>query len=118
MMLGPHITAFSPVTFSMRATRVRQSARVRSSGSRRMYAATLALVGRVLGAVADDRVPVAVRLFLSVRRDLEGKGLAVLERRTAIDTEAGDAQNGELHRQFIARLAARIVTRRLLDGGY
>src|SRR4030095_7591557 len=31
-----------------------------------------------LAAVADDGVPVAVGLFLSVRRDLEGKGLAVL----------------------------------------
>src|SRR5205814_5455279 len=30
-----------------------------------------------LAAIADDRVPVAVRLFLIVRRDLEGKGLAV-----------------------------------------
>ena len=30
-----------------------------------------------LAAIADDRVPVAVRLFLIVRGDLEGKGLAV-----------------------------------------
>src|SRR5216110_2106366 len=33
-----------------------------------------------LAAIADDRVPVTVRLFLIVRRDLEGKGLAVPER--------------------------------------
>ena len=32
-----------------------------------------------LAAISDDRVPVAVRLFLIVRRDLEGKGLAVFE---------------------------------------
>ena len=32
-----------------------------------------------LAAIADDRVPVAVGLFLIVRRDLEGKGLAVPE---------------------------------------
>src|SRR5213078_2052403 len=44
-------------------------------------------------AIADNRVPVAVRLFLIVRRDLEGKGLAVLERRATIKTEAGNAQN-------------------------
>src|SRR3954469_7340698 len=41
----------------------------------------------LLAAVADDRVPVAVRLFLVVRRDLEGKRLAVLERRTTVETE-------------------------------
>ena len=34
-----------------------------------------------IAAIADDRIPVAVRLFLSVRRDLEGKGLAVPELR-------------------------------------
>src|SRR5579862_6805707 len=31
--------------------------------------------------IADDRIPVTVRLFLIVGRDLEGKGLGVLERR-------------------------------------
>jgi len=40
-----------------------------------------------LAAVADDGVPVAVRLLLIVRRDLEGKGLVVLERRPAVETE-------------------------------
>ena len=33
-----------------------------------------------------------------VRRDLKGKGLAVLERRAAVETETGDAEDGELHR--------------------
>src|SRR5438876_6706286 len=37
-----------------------------------------------LPAVVDDRVPVAVRLLLIVRRDLEREGLAVLERRAAV----------------------------------
>jgi hypothetical protein len=69
-------------------------------------------------AIADDRVPVTVRLFLSVRRDLEGKGLAVLERRAAVEAETGNAQNGELHRQFIARLAAGVVTGRLVNSRY
>jgi hypothetical protein len=59
-----------------------------------------------LAAIADDRAPVAVRLFLIVRRDLEGKGLAVPELPAAVETETGTAQNGELHRQHIALLAA------------
>src|SRR5215475_3234986 len=71
-----------------------------------------------LAAIADDRVPVTVRLFLIVRRDLEGKGLAVLEHRTAVDTQTGNAENGELHRQHIALLAARVVTGRLVNSGH
>jgi hypothetical protein len=45
-----------------------------------------------LAAIADDRVPVAVRLFLIVRCDLEGKRLAVLELRAAVDAETGNAE--------------------------
>src|SRR5439155_5793538 len=71
-----------------------------------------------LAAVADDRIPVAVRLCLIVRCDLEGKGHAVLERGTAVEPEAGNAEDGELHRQDIARLAARVVARRLVDSGH
>src|SRR5215471_16574973 len=69
-------------------------------------------------AIADDRVPVAVRLFLIFRRDLEGEGLAVPERRAAVETETGNAKNGELYRQHIALLAARIVTGRIVNSGY
>src|SRR6187431_2353947 len=43
-----------------------------------------------LAAVADDRVPVAIRLFLIVCGDLEGKRLAVLELRAAVETETGN----------------------------
>ncbi len=43
-------------------------------------------------AIFDDRVPVAVRLFLILRRNLEGKGLVVPERRAAVETETGNAQ--------------------------
>src|SRR5262245_31669736 len=68
-------------------------------------------------AIADDRVPVAVRLFLILRRDLEGKRLAVFEGRAAVEAETGDTQNRELHRELIALLAARIVTRRPMDRG-
>src|SRR5437867_4640011 len=71
-----------------------------------------------LAAVADDRAPVAVRLFLIVRRDLKGKGLAVLERGAAVETETGNTQNCELHRQFIALLAARVLAGRLVNGGH
>src|SRR5580704_4125304 len=71
-----------------------------------------------LAAVADNRIPVAVRLRLIVRGDLEGKRLAVLERRAAVETEAGNAEDGELHRQHIAGLAARVVARCLVDGGH
>ena len=45
----------------------------------------------LLAAVADDRVPVAVRLRLIVGGDLEGERLAVLERRAAVEAEARNA---------------------------
>src|SRR5436190_12912352 len=44
----------------------------------------------LLAAIADNRIPVAVRLRLIVGGDLEGKGLAVLERRAAVEAEAGN----------------------------
>jgi hypothetical protein len=69
-----------------------------------------------LAAVADDGVPVAVGLFLVGRRDLEGKRLAVLERRAAVEAEAGNAENGELDGQDLALLAARVGARCLVDG--
>src|SRR5207247_2004056 len=72
----------------------------------------------LLAAIADDRVPVAVRLFLGGRGDLEGEGLAVPELRAAVETETGNAQNGELHRQDIALLAARVVTGGLVHSNH
>src|SRR5258706_3041149 len=69
-------------------------------------------------AIADDRVPVTVRLFLTVRRDLEGKGLGVPERRAAVEAETGNAHDRELDRQHIALLAARIVTGSLVNSGH
>src|SRR5437870_3419670 len=71
-----------------------------------------------LAAIADNRIPVAVRLRLIVRGDLKGERLAVLERRAAVETEAGNAEDGELHRQNIAGLAARVVARCLVDSGH
>ncbi len=69
-------------------------------------------------SVAYDRVPITIRLFLRLRRNLEGKGLGVLELRAAIETEAGNAKDGELHSQLIALLAARIVAGSLMYSGY
>ena len=40
------------------------------------------------------------------------------EHRAAVETETGNAQDGELHRQFIALLAARKVTGSLVNSGY
>src|SRR6185436_5178028 len=71
-----------------------------------------------LPPVVDDRVPVTVRLFLIVRRDLERKGLAVPERRAAVEAETGNAQNGELHGQDVALPAARVVAGRLVNSGH
>src|SRR5262245_19268565 len=69
----------------------------------------------LLAFVADDRVPVAVRFLLVVRRDLEGERLAVFERRAAVEAETGNAQDGELHRQDVSSLAAREVAGRLVN---
>ncbi len=57
-------------------------------------------------ADADNRVPVTVRLFLILRRHLEGKRLGVFKHWAAVETEAGNAEHGELHRQHIALSAA------------
>jgi hypothetical protein len=40
----------------------------------------------------------------------------VFELRAAIETEARNAGDGDVHRQDIARVAAGIVARRLVDG--
>ena len=71
-----------------------------------------------LAAVANDRAPIAIRLFLIVRRDLKRKGLTVFERRATVETQTGNACNNELHRQDIALLAARVVARRFVNSGH
>src|SRR4029079_4410733 len=43
--------------------------------------------------------------------------LAVLECRSPVQTQTGNAQEGKLHRQFIPRLTARVVSRRLVNRG-
>src|SRR6059058_1456170 len=99
-----------------RRKRLGQRARGDLPGEAPAVLAPTALAFRA--AIADDRVPVTVRLFLILRRDLEGKGLGMPERRAAVETETGNAQDGELHRQHIALLAARIVTGSLVNSRY
>ena len=72
--------------------------------------------GAFLSAIADDGVPVAVGLGLVVGRDLERERFALLEGGPAIQSETGNAEHGEFHRQHVARLAAGKVGRRLVHG--
>src|SRR3569833_3047247 len=69
-----------------------------------------------LSAIAHDGVPVAVGFFLVVRGDLERESFAVRKDRAAVETETGDSQHGELHREHVAFLAAGIVGGRLMYG--
>src|SRR5437764_4085558 len=61
--------------------RQRVGQRTRSDLPREAPAVLAPTARAFLAAVADNRVPVAVRLRLIVSGDLEGKRLAVLERR-------------------------------------
>src|SRR3546814_17974186 len=54
--------------------------------------------------------------LLAVGMDLKGKGFAMLEGGAAVQADAGDAEHGEIDRQHIAFLAARIVAGRVVDG--
>src|SRR5690606_7272937 len=56
-------------------------------------------------AVADDRIPVAVGRGLVRGGDLEGERLALREDRAAVEADAWDAEDGELHGQHVADLA-------------
>jgi len=42
----------------------------------------------------------------------------VLELRATVETETGNTQNGELYRQLIALLAARVVSGRFANSGH
>ena len=52
------------------------------------------------------------------RGDLERERLAVPERRAAVESETGNAEDGELHCYDITRFAARVIGRCLVDGGH
>src|SRR5262249_48419555 len=58
-----------------------------------------------LPAIADDRVPIAIRLVLIVSSDLKRKRFIMFERRTAVEADTGDASNFELDHQHISLLA-------------
>jgi hypothetical protein len=59
----------------------------------------------LLAAIADDGIPVSIRLLLILRGDLEGECLAVSESRSAIEAETRDPHHRELHGEHVAGLA-------------
>src|SRR6266498_3050758 len=65
-----------------------------------------------LPTIADDRVPVAIGLFLIVGRDLERERFVVLELGSTIQAHTMHPSYGELDRQHVALLAAGIVAGR------
>src|SRR5581483_83791 len=62
--------------------------------------------GVFFAAVTDDGIPVAVCFFLRIGCDLKGEREAVLNRRSAVEAEAGNAEHGELHGQHVTLLSA------------
>jgi hypothetical protein len=58
-----------------------------------------------LPAIADDRIPIPIRLVLIVSRDLERKGFIVFERGTAVEAETGNAGNREFDSDDVTSLA-------------
>lgn len=64
-----------------------------------------------LAAVADNRIPVAIRFLLGISRNLEGERLSVRKLRPAIETHTRNAEDGEFHREDFALLAAGKVAR-------
>src|SRR5262249_16827042 len=70
----------------------------------------------LLATIADDGVPIAIGLFLIVGRDLKREGFVMLEHRTAVDAETGDACDGEFDCQHVALLAGRVATGCTEDG--
>src|SRR4051794_37185853 len=89
----------SPCLIAAGRERVGQNARGDLPGEAPAVLAPTALA--FLSSIVDDRVPVTVRLFLIVRRDLKREGLAVPELRPAVETETGNAHDGELHCQYV-----------------
>src|SRR5262249_19838152 len=65
----------------------------------------------LLAAVADDRVPVAIRFRLVSGCNLKRERLVVVERGAAVESEAGNAHHGKLDGQHIPSLPGRKVSR-------
>src|SRR6185437_1718155 len=63
-------------------------------------------------------VPVTVGFFLGVRGDLKRERLGLFERRTAVETETGNAADSEVHGEDVALLTSRVVVRRLVHRRY
>src|SRR6267154_713030 len=64
----------------------------------------------LLASIADNSVPVAVGLLLIIGGDLKRESFVMLERGTAVKTDAGDAGDCEFYRQHVALLAGWIIT--------
>jgi hypothetical protein len=74
--------------------------------------------GAFLAAVADDGVPVAVRFGLVNGCDLKRERFVVLERGSAIETDAGNAHQVEFDRQRVPFLPRRKVSRCAVHRAY
>src|SRR4030088_357189 len=72
----------------------------------------------LLASIADNGVPVAVGLLLIVGGDLKRESLVMLERRTAVEANTGDAGDCEFYRQHVALLAGGVVTGCTVDGAH
>src|SRR3990167_6249076 len=69
-----------------------------------------------LTAIANDRVPIAIRFGLISGCHLERKRFALRECRPTVEAETGDTHYRELHGQHIAFLPRRKVPRRAVHG--
>src|SRR5512138_3388141 len=72
----------------------------------------------LLAAMADNRIPIAIRFLLRISRNLEGERLAVFELRPTIETQTRNAEDGEFHREDFAFLAAGKIARGFVNRGY
>src|SRR5690606_7028940 len=74
--------------------------------------------GALLPTIADDRVPVAVRLLLRIGRDLERKGLALWKNRAAIQAETRNAKDGKLYCEHLPLFPTRVIARCAVNRGH
>src|SRR5204863_7895668 len=72
----------------------------------------------LLAAVAYDRVPVAIRFCLVSGCNLKRERFVVLERRSAVESDARDAHHGKLDGQHIPFLPVREISRGAVHRAY
>ena len=72
----------------------------------------------LVAAVADNRIPIAIRFLLRISRNLEGERLAVFKLRPTIETQTRNAKDGEFDREDFAFLAARKIAGGFVNRGY